>query len=75
MRRMSGSIGVGVEELWSDEGVIVQEQRGLCGCGMKIVIFILQVLHVLKVWCELFSARIGGHASNLHAVQVHFTWL
>ena len=25
VRCRSGSIGVGVEELWSDEGVIVQE--------------------------------------------------
>ena len=36
VRRRSGSIGVGVKELWFDEGGIVQELLGLCGYGMKV---------------------------------------
>ena len=68
VRRRSRSIGVGVKELWFDEGGIVQELLGLCGCGMKIIIVFLQVLHVLKGWCEMFSAWTGGHARSLHAV-------
>ena len=35
---LGSGFGVGVKELWSDEGSIVQGLLGLCGCGMKSII-------------------------------------
>ena len=75
VRRRLRFVGVGVKELWSDEGGIVQGLLGLCGCGMKSIIVFFQVIHVLKWWSDLFSAWTGGHASSLHAVRFHITWL
>ena len=72
---LGSGFGVGVKELWSDEGSIVQGLLGLCGCGMKSIIVFFQVIHVLKWWSDLFSAWTGGHASSLHAVRFHITWL
>ena len=75
VRYRSGSVELGVEELWSDEGGIVQELLRLCGCRMKNVNVFLEVLHVLKGWSELFNDWTSGHARSLHAVRAHFMWL
>ena len=75
VRRRLGFVWVGVEELWSDEWGIVQDVLWLCGCGIKSSFGFLYRVHGLKGWWVLFSARTGVHASSLHAVRVHLTWL
>jgi len=70
----SGSVGVGVEELWLDERVMVQNGISCCWCKRRYVVFKLHSLHVLISMVELACTRTSGHAISLHAVCVQFTW-
>ena len=71
----SGSVGVGVEELWSDEGVMVQTGIIWFWCKRRYVVCKLHGLHVLSRMVELACTRTSGHAISLHAFCVQFMWL
>ena len=58
---------MGVDELWSDEGVMVQTGIICCWCKRRYVIFKLHGLHVLSRVVELAYTQTGGHAISLHA--------
>ena len=71
----SGSVGVGVEELWSDEGVMVQTGIIWFWCKRRYVVCKLHGLHVLSRMVELACTRTSGHAISLHAFCVQLMWL
>ena len=71
----SGSVEVGVEELWSDEGVMVQTGIIWFWCKRRYVVCKLHGLHVLSRMVELACTRTSGHAISLHAFCVQFMWL
>ena len=71
----SGSVGVGVDEIWSDEGAMVQSGFVCCGCRRMDDTFKLHRLHRLFRMGELAFIWAGGHAIILHGVSVQITWL